>query len=62
MSRLPQKVIYDLGRDALGRKLELIEEGLAITLHREPAHQRDDAVRLEITREQAAAIGEVVKP
>lgn len=59
MRRLPRKVTYDLGRDERGRRLDLIIEGEKWTLYREAANQRDDAVWLEITPLQAAAIAEV---
>jgi hypothetical protein len=58
---LPRKITYDLGRDSYGRRLELIIEGDEWTLSREAASQRDEAVWLEITPLQAAAIAEIVK-
>lgn len=58
---LPRKVTYDLGRDSYGRRIDLIIEGETWTLYREAANQRDEAVWMKITPQQAAALAAIVK-
>lgn len=60
MTRLPRKITYDLGRDEFGRKLELVEEGLSVPLIRHASSQRDETIWLDLTRDQALAIGEAL--
>jgi hypothetical protein len=62
MSREPHSTIYSLGRDEFGRMLELIEQANTITLVRHAANQRDETIRLDMSREQANAIIEVLRP
>lgn len=61
MARQPTKVVYDLGTDGYGRKLELVVEGDKLALHRHAYNQRDEDVWLELHPLQAAELCEVLK-
>ncbi|WP_380873611.1 hypothetical protein ACFB49_42640 [Sphingomonas sp. DBB INV C78] len=56
----PVMIAYDLGTDAHGRAVRLSITPDGASLSRDAGNQRDDSPRIDLSRDQAAALAEIL--